>query len=205
LLKAPADFLGGRLVNLRANAVVLASDGRRIRVLWKKTYEGLDALVAERGNALLGTAVLLAGSRAAGEDLLQSALERLVRHWSRVQGDKEGYLRRTLYHLAVDQWRLRRRRPEVLAEVEPPGQPDGTDAVHLRHALVQALATLPPRQRAVLVLRYWEQLSEAEAAEVLGCSVGTVKSTASRGLARLREVTAAWATEDAQAWNGAGK
>jgi len=57
----------------------------------------------------------------------------------------------------------------------------------------------------VLVLRYWEQLSEAEAAEVLGCSVGTVKSTASRGLARLRELTADWATEDVQAWNGAGK
>jgi RNA polymerase sigma-70 factor (sigma-E family) len=171
----------------------------------KNSYEGLDALVAERGSALLGTAVLLTGSRVAGEDLLQAALERLVRHWGRVRGDKEAYVRRTLYHLAVDQWRSRRRRPEVLAEVEPPGQPDGTDAVHLRHALVQALATLPPRQRAVLVLRYWEQLSEAEAAEVLGCSVGTVKSTASRGLARLRELTADWATEDAQAWNGAGK
>jgi RNA polymerase sigma-70 factor (sigma-E family) len=165
----------------------------------KNKYEGLDALIAERGSALLGTAVLLAGSRAAGEDLLQAALERLVRHWNRVHGDREGYLRRTLYRLAVDQWRMRRRRPEVLAEVEPPGQPDGTDGIHLRHALTQALATLPPRQRAVLVLRYWEQLSEAEAAEVLGCSVGTVKSTASRGLARLREVTAAWTTEDIQA------
>jgi RNA polymerase sigma-70 factor (sigma-E family) len=171
----------------------------------KKSYEGLDALVAERGDVLLGTAVLLVGSRAAGEDLLQAALERLVRHWSRVHGDKEGYLRRTMYHLAVDQWRSRRRRPEVLAQVQPPGQPDGTDALHLRHALMQALATLPPRQRAVLVLRYWEQLSEVEAAEVLGCSVGTVKSTASRGLTRLREITAAWATEDAQAGNGAGK
>lgn len=174
-------------------------------MVWKKSYEGLDALVAERGDVLLGTAVLLVGSRTAGEDLLQAALERLVRHWSRVRGDKEGYLRRTIYHLAVDQWRSRRRRPEVLAQVEPPGQPDGTDAVHLRHALMQALATLPPRQRAVLVLRYWEQLSEVEAAEVLGCSVGTVKSTASRGLARLREITAAWAFEDAGAWNGAGK
>ncbi|WP_238007227.1 SigE family RNA polymerase sigma factor [Dactylosporangium sp. AC04546] len=170
---------------------------------WKNSYEGLDALVAERGGALLGTATLLAGSRAEGEDLLQAALERLVRHWNRVHGDKEGYLRRTLYHLAVDEWRSRRRRPEVLAEVEPPGQPDGTDAVHLRHALVQALSGLPPRQRAVLVLRYWEQLTEAEAAETLGCSVGTVKSTASRGLARLRELTAAWSAEDAQAWNGA--
>jgi len=174
-------------------------------VRWKNSYEGLDALVAERGSALLGTAVLLTGSRAAGEDLLQAALERLVRHWGRVRGDKEAYLRRILYHLAVDEWRSRRRRLEVLVEVEPPGQPDGTDAIHLRQVLVQALASLPPRQRAVLVLRYWEQLTEAETAEVLGCSVGTVKSTASRGLARLRELTAAWAIEDVQAWNGAGR
>lgn len=170
---------------------------------WREGSEGLEALLAERGTALLGTAVLLAGSRAAGEDLLQAALERLVRNWSRVGSNKEAYLRRTLYHLAVDGWRVRRRRPEVLAEVEPPGQPDGTDAVHLRHALLQALAGLPPRQRAVLVLRYWQQLTEAEAAEVLGCSVGTIKSTTSRGLARLRELTAAWVTEDVRAGNGA--
>ncbi len=169
---------------------------------WKQSFEGLDALIAERGKVLLATSVLLAGNRTAGEDLLQAALERLMRHWSRVHGDKEGYLRRTLYHLAVDQWRRRKRRPEVLAEIEPPSQPDGTDALHLRQALVQALATLPPKQRAVLVLRYWEQFSEAEAAETLGCSVGAVKSSASRGLSRLREVTAAWAIEDAPAWNG---
>ncbi|OKI87723.1 hypothetical protein A6A27_14015 [Micromonospora sp. CB01531] len=164
----------------------------------------MDVLVAERGSALLAAAVLLTGSRAAGEDLVQAALERLIRNWSRVHGDKEGYLRRTLYHLAVDRWRLRRRRPEVLTEIEPPGQADGTEALHLRQVLIQALALLPPRQRAVLVLRYWEQLSEAEAAEVLGCSVGTVKSTASRGLARLRELTAYWVLEDA-GLNGAGR
>lgn len=173
--------------------------------MWRtKRFEGLDALVAERGSALLATAVLLTGSRVAGEDLVQAALERLMRNWHRVHGDKEGYLRRTLYHLAVDRWRLHRRRPEVLADVDPPGQPDGTDALHLRQALVQALGLLPPRQRAVLVLRYWEQLSEAEAAEVLGCSVGTVKSTASRGLTRLRELTADWAIEDAGVM-GAGR
>lgn len=169
----------------------------------RKSFEGLETLVAERGDALLATAVLLTGSRTAAEDLLQAALERLMRHWNRVRGDKEGYLRRTMYHLAIDQWRSRRRRPEVLANVEPPGRSDGTDALDLRQALVLAVATLPPRQRAVLVLRYWEQLSEAEAAETLGCSIGTVKSTASRGLSRLREVTAAWAVDDAPAWNGA--
>ncbi|MFG3703904.1 SigE family RNA polymerase sigma factor [Micromonospora sp. NPDC047670] len=172
---------------------------------WRKSFEGLDTLVAERGEALLATAVLLTGSRAAAEDLLQAALERLMRHWNRVRGDKEGYLRRTMYHLAIDQWRSRKRRPEVLASVEPPGRSDGTDALDLRQALVQAVATLPPRQRAVLVLRYWEQMSEAEAAETLGCSIGTVKSTASRGLSRLREVTAAWAVDDAPAWKGAGR
>ena len=164
-----------------------------------RSFEGLDELIAERGDGLLAAAVLLTGTRAAGEDLLQTALERLMRRWRRVDpGNREGYLRRTLYHLAIDQWRLRRRRPEVIASVEPPSQPDGTETVHLRQALVQALALLPPRQRAVLVLRYWEQLSEAEAAEVLGCSIGTVKSTASRGLARLRELTAAWDNEPAQ-------
>jgi RNA polymerase sigma-70 factor (sigma-E family) len=155
-------------------------------------YDGLTSLVERRGPALLATAVLLAGSRAAGEDLLQAALERLMRSWRRVREDREGYLRRTMYHLAVDRWRLRGRRPEVVATVEPPGQPDDTDRYALRDALVGALATLPPRQRAVLVLRFGEQLSEAEAAAVLGCSVGTVKSSTSRGLARLRSLAAEW-------------
>ncbi|MET7952300.1 SigE family RNA polymerase sigma factor [Micromonospora sp. NPDC005324] len=170
----------------------------------KKRFDGLDILVVERGSALLATAVLLTGSRVAGEDLFQLALERLMRNWNRVQDDKEGYLRRTLYHLAVDRWRLRRRRPEVLTEFEPPSQADGIEGLHLRQALIQGLAMLPPRQRAVLVLRYWEQLNESETAEVLGCSVGTVKSSASRGLTRLRKITANWALEDA-GMNGAGR
>jgi RNA polymerase sigma-70 factor (sigma-E family) len=171
----------------------------------RSSFEGLDALVAVRGDALLAAAILLTGSTAAGEDLLQAALERMMRHWSRVRGgNPEGYLRRTMYHLAIDEWRARRRRPEVRLAVEPPsGAPDATETLQLRQALVQALGTLPPRQRAVLVLRYWEQLSEAEAAEVLGCPVGTVKAAASRGLSRLREVTAAWAVDDTPAWTGA--
>jgi RNA polymerase sigma-70 factor (sigma-E family) len=165
-------------------------------------FAGLDALVARRGAALLATAVLLTGNRVAAEDLLQAALERLMRHWQRVRGDKEAYLRRTLYHLAIDQWRGRRRRPEVLAAVEPPAQTDGTDELAMRRALVDALALLPPRQRAVLVLRYWEQLSEAEAADVLGVSVGTVKASASRGLARLRDAADAWADGRVQTRDG---
>ena len=156
-------------------------------------YAGLADLIRDRGRDLLAAATLLAGGRTAGEDLLQAALERTMRAWRRIDGDREGYLRRTMYHLAVDGWRLRSRRPEVLATVEPPAQPDAADGVALRQALVQALGRLPPKQRAALVLRYWEQLSESEAAEVLGCSVGTVKSNTSRGLARLREIAAAQA------------
>jgi RNA polymerase sigma-70 factor (sigma-E family) len=171
----------------------------------EERFKGLDALVADRGGALLATATLLAGGPAAGEDLLQAALERVMRHWHRVSNEPEIYLRRTIYHLAVDQWRSRRRRPEVLgrtgAELDLAVQPDGTDAVHLRLALIQGLAKLPPRQRAVLVLRYWEQLSEAEAADMLGCSLGTVKSSASRGLARLREVISVEAADDTTAKN----
>jgi RNA polymerase sigma-70 factor (sigma-E family) len=165
-------------------------------------FDGLAALVAARGDHLLATAVLLAGGRTAGEDLLQTALERLMRSWRRVHGDPEAYLRRVIYHAAVDQWRVRRRRAETPLADDPPATADPTDRAHLRHALVQALAALPPRQRAVLVLRYWEQLSEAEAATVLGCSVGTVKASASRGLARLRELTA-WTSDDLPARNGA--
>jgi RNA polymerase sigma-70 factor (sigma-E family) len=174
-------------------------------MLWSRRFDGLDRLVAERGSALLGAAVLLTGSRAAGEDLLQAALERLMRSWGRVREDRERYLRRTMYHLAIDQWRRRRRRPEVFIDYEPPGRPDATDAVDLRDALSRALAQLPPRQRAVLVMRYWEQLSEAEAADMLGCSVGTVKSTASRGLSRLRELTVTWDINHPTTSNRAGR
>jgi RNA polymerase sigma-70 factor (sigma-E family) len=178
-------------INLPRTVVVFVGD-EGSAMLWSRRFDGLDTMLAERGDALLASAVLLTGSRAAGEDLLQAALERLMRSWGRVREDRERYLRRTMYHLAIDQWRSRRRRPVVFIDYEPPGQPDATDAIDLRDALDRALAHLPPRQRTVLVLRYWEQLSEAETAEMLRCSVGTVKSTASRGLSRLRELTATW-------------
>src|SRR5215813_113126 len=109
-------------------------------MLWSRRFDGLDTLVAERGNALLAAAVLLTGSRTAGEDLLQAALERLMRSWGRVREDRERYLRRTMYHLAIDQWRRRRRRPEVFIDYEPPDRPDGTHALDLRDALSRALA-----------------------------------------------------------------
>jgi RNA polymerase sigma-70 factor (sigma-E family) len=154
----------------------------------------LEQFLAERADRLLRTAVLLTGSREAGQDLLQTALERLLRHWRTLSGDPEGYLRRTLYNLAADgfrrQGRLRLKLQLLRADTRPP--PDVTAQVDLRDALVRMLVQLPPRQRAVLVLRYWEQLSEAETAAVLGWPEGTVKSAASRGLRRLRELAEGW-------------
>ena len=152
----------------------------------------LELFLAERGEPLLRTAVLLAGSKDAGEDLLQAALERLLRHWRTIEGDPEGYLRRILYHLAADSWRQRRARQKqlrLLRSETGAAVADRTAEVDLRDSLVRLLIQLPSRQRAVIVARYWEQLSEAETAQVLGCSAGTVKSATSRGLRRLRELS----------------
>jgi RNA polymerase sigma factor (sigma-70 family) len=140
------------------------------------------------------TAVLLAGSVEAGEDLMQTALERLLRQGGRLDGDPEGYLRRTLYNLAADgfrrQDRWRRKLPLLRTDARRSVDPSGE--VDLRDALVRLLLQLPPRQRVVLVLRYWEQLTGAEAAARLGWPENTVKSAASRGLRRLRELADAW-------------
>lgn len=154
--------------------------------------DDLELLLARRGTQLMRTAMLLAGGRPDGEDLLQAALERVIRQGRRITGDLEGYLRRTLYNLAADRWRRQeawRRKLPLIGASQRTAAPDLTAAVDLRDALIRALHLLPPQQRAAVVLRYWEQLSEAEAAEVLGCSTGTIKAAASRGLRRMRELT----------------
>lgn len=152
---------------------------------------GFEAFVLGRSRDLLRTAHLLTGDRGHAEDLLQQALERLARNWSRVHGDPEGYVRRILVNLATDRWRARGRRVgEVLGlRHDAPVRHDDHARVEQQYDLVRALRTLPPRQRTVLVLRYFVDLPEGEVAELLGCSVGTVKSTTSRALARLREAT----------------
>jgi RNA polymerase sigma-70 factor (sigma-E family) len=158
----------------------------------------LESFLADRADQLMRTAVLLAGSRDAGQDLLQTALERVVPLWSRLDGDPEAYLRRVLYNLAADgfrrQGRLRRKLVLMLPVTEQSADP--TAAVDLRDALVRLMLQLPPRQRTVLVLRFWEQMSEHEAAVLLGWPEGTVKSATSRGLARLRELAEGWETAD---------
>lgn len=151
-----------------------------------------EAFVASRGSALLSYAHLLTGQRAAAEDLVQAALARTLVAWPRVrnQDDPEGYVRRTMARLQANAWRSRlRHREDPVAAVPDTVRVDPADgALDERDAMWAALGALPPRQRAVLVLRFYEDLSEAQIAHVLGCRPGTVKSQAARGLARLREV-----------------
>ncbi|MGI8901007.1 MAG: SigE family RNA polymerase sigma factor [Nocardioides sp.] len=144
--------------------------------------------VIRRSPDLLRTAYLLTGDRGHAEDLLQTAFMKTHRHWSRLrnQEDPGAFVHRVMVTTRATSWRRRRvheRSTDVLPETTgnpEPELPDGTDQVWT------TLAQLPPRMRAVLVLRYWEDRSEAETAQILECSVGTVKSQASRGLARLR-------------------
>jgi RNA polymerase sigma-70 factor (sigma-E family) len=161
----------------------------------------LERLLAQRGGQLLRAAMLLTGDQQDGEDLLQAALERLLRQRRRIEGSPEAYLRRTLYNLAADGWRRNgawRTKLALIRAGEPRSAPDLTAAFDLRDALMRALHQLPPQQRTVIVLRYWEQLSEAETAAMLGCSDGTVKSAASRGLQRMRELSGPWLASDGQ-------
>jgi RNA polymerase sigma-70 factor (sigma-E family) len=151
-----------------------------------------EDFVRARGGSLFRTALLLTGQdRAEAEDLLQLALERAYRHWWRIcrLDEPERYMRKILANASADRWRQLARRPEqpLNADTSGPIAPDHAARVADRDYLLSALAALPSRQRAVLVLRYFEDLSEAETAQVLGCSIGTVKSHSAKALARLRE------------------
>ncbi|HEU0238671.1 MAG TPA: SigE family RNA polymerase sigma factor [Micromonosporaceae bacterium] len=165
--------------------------------------------VRDRTPGLFRVAYALTGERHGAEDLLQTALARAAARWSRIHSDPEAYVRRVLYHQHITRWRYRRRRPETLmADVPERGRPgvahpDPADQTVTRLRLRAALRALPPRQRAVVVLRYLEDLSEREVADVLGCSTGTVASQASRALARLRLETLGDASPDSVVVQGA--
>jgi RNA polymerase sigma-70 factor (sigma-E family) len=144
--------------------------------------------VNSRSPALLRTAYLLTGDLGHAEDLLQNALVLAYRHWRRVTsaGYPEAYVRKIMVNERRSLWRRTRSAPMVLGDVPEHGGPDEAAGVDERDALWRAVLAMPPRTRAVLVLRYWEDMSEADTAEILGCSVGTVKSQASRGLRKLQ-------------------
>jgi RNA polymerase sigma-70 factor (sigma-E family) len=148
--------------------------------------EGFEEFVAVASPRLLRTAFLLTRDVGHAEDLLQTALAKAWRAWHRVDGDPEPYVRRIIVTSHATWWRRRWRGEEPTGELpERPGE-SPQEAVGEREWLWQALGRLPRRQRAVLVLRFYEDLTEAQVAGLLGCSVGTVKSQASKALAKLR-------------------
>lgn len=152
-----------------------------------------ESYVAGDGGRLLGFALLLAGDYQDAEDLVQVALLRLASRWAAARQNPHGYARTILVNLARDRWRVRRRRqPETLvadaARLPGGAAGDGAAAVLDRQVLLCACRLLPAAQRAVLVLRFWEDRSIEETAAVLGCTPGTVKSHTHRALRRLRTV-----------------
>ena len=149
--------------------------------------QGFAAFVRDRSAGLARTAFLLTADWYAAEDLLQATLVKVADRWTRIAatGDPTPYIRKVMLHTAIS-WRRRRWHGELptAAVPEVASRDDGFATADER--LRGALAQVPPRQRAALVLRYYDDLTEAETAAALGCSVGTVKSQTAKGLARLR-------------------
>lgn len=144
--------------------------------------------VQSRWTRLVRTAYLLTGDHGEAEDLVQTTLIKAHAAWHRVRSceNPDAYVRRILVNANAARFRKRRITQLLGATVPEARVPDATRHVDQRDALLRALAKLPARQRAVVVLRYWDDLSEAEVARILGCSIGTVKSQAVKGLAKLR-------------------
>jgi RNA polymerase sigma-70 factor (sigma-E family) len=160
-----------------------------------------EQFVAESTVSLLRTAYLVTGDAGHAEDLVQESLFKIARRWSRVvsMDSPQAYARRILINLALDDSRRRSRHRAELARQNLPDRPlplgweseiswGAVAATDDRLELIRALGGLPPRQRAVLVLRYFDDLTESEVASTLGCAIGTVKSTTSRALEKMREL-----------------
>jgi RNA polymerase sigma-70 factor (sigma-E family) len=186
--------------------------GRRTE---RRSRQEFDRFVADAADGLLRSAYLVVWDFAEAEDLLQECLFKVARRWPRVRAMEQpvAYARKVLINLALDEGRRRTRQQSELAPSAAlhidQRQDDGAarlfGRVEASADLIGALGELPPRQRAALVLRYFEDMSEAQVADAMGCSVGTVKSTSSRALVRLRaalasvpEGAAAYSARDAE-------
>jgi RNA polymerase sigma-70 factor (sigma-E family) len=156
----------------------------------RREQRAFEAFVAEASGRLMRTAYLMSGDRGHAEDLVQATLLRTARRWPRARREPEAYARRVLVNLAKDRWRTLRRRVNEVAGVAVdaslPETPE--DDLLEREHLLAAVRELPAGQRAVLVLRFFDDLSVAETAATLDCSEGTVKSQTSRALVRMRAV-----------------
>jgi RNA polymerase sigma-70 factor (sigma-E family) len=175
------------LVAGREDADVLMS-GRSPRTAGSDAPAELDSFVASSGSALLPTAYLLTGDHASAEDLLQDTLVRVWSRWSRVRAADRplAYARRVLVTTSVSRWRAARSRSGREHLVADPPETGGGEAAPRDDELWRAVLALPPRQRAVMVLAYYEDLTDQDAAEVLACTVGTVKSQRAKALRALR-------------------
>ncbi|WP_203901244.1 SigE family RNA polymerase sigma factor [Virgisporangium aliadipatigenens] len=161
--------------------------------------DGFEEFVRARTGAFARTAYLLTGDRQHAEELVQTALTAAAERWTRLD-DPERYVRRVLYTRAVSWWRVRRRwRSEVLTDAPPERRAVSRDDPDLRIVLADALKRLTAKQRAVLVLRFYEDRSESETAEILGVGLGTVKSQTRDALRRLRAVAPELADENEEA------
>ena len=147
-----------------------------------------DEFVHARGSALTRTAYLLTGDHHLAEDLVQASLVKAAHHWERIETSPEAYVRRTMYHQNISWWRQRRIKESSLQERDMAGYdaPMASSDPTLRLTLEQALRRLTPRQRTVLVLRYFEDLTEVQTAAAMGISSGSVKSMTRQALGRLR-------------------
>ena len=193
--------------NLAGPGFVVGSVRRRrgSQALAGEDEAEFSAFVARDGGPLLGFAFLLTGNRHDAEDLAQQALLRAAACWPAARQSPAGYSRTIVLNLVRDRWRARQRQPAETLSADLavlPAASDAAAAVLDRQVLLRACRLLPLRQRAVLVLRFWEDRSVAETAAVLGCTAGTVKSQTHRALARLR---AALSEVTDQGPNGAGE
>lgn len=155
----------------------------------KDRYAGFEQFVQARAQQLTRYGYLLCLDAQLAEDLTQHALVALAKRWPRLREDNpEGYARRVILHAVIDRSRRRRVISEDAVErlPDPVGTVDATADLDERLDLENLLRTLPPRQRAVLVLRFFEDLTEAQTAAALGCSIGTVKSQSHHALNKLR-------------------
>ncbi len=149
--------------------------------------DDFEAWATGRYCGLLHAAYLLTGDRDTAQDLVQTALAKTQVAWRRVHTSPDAYVRRAMVTTHTDWWRRQPWRERSTAAItDRPAPDDSHGRVDDRDVLLRALQALPPRMRTVVVLRHYLQLTEAECADVLGCSVGTVKSTTSRALERLR-------------------
>ncbi len=145
-----------------------------------------DDFVAARSSRLLRTSYLLTRDHGLAEDLLQTALTKAWFAWPRVSGDPEPYVRKVIVNTYASWWRRRWNGEHPSDEMPESASNDHAEDSSTSHDLWEALGRLPRRQRAIVVLRFFEDLTEGETARLLDCSVGTVKSQASKALAKLR-------------------